>query len=125
METYNPDKAPDPFTFLKTIPTKDIVQEDEINAIDKQGGSSIQIVTKLRSKNFIAPSTLKLLAVHKEVVLEYIKASPIELKRELIIESLDNSSNLGAFFRVQRGLFTPTLDRGSLKQIEKINRMIN
>lgn len=67
-------------------------------------------------------SILKVLAVHKENSVEYIKKSPVELKRGLIIEALDN---LGGFVRVQRGLYTPRLGHGTLKQLENISLTMN
>lgn len=124
LETYNPDSVEDPFGFLRTLPTNEIVQENQTQAILEHADSPLFILTILRTKKLIAPSILKALVVHKEEIVEFIKTSPLELKKELIMDSLDKSTNLGAFFRVPRGLFTPKLGYGTLKQIEDLRLTI-
>lgn len=121
LETYNPDNIDDHFSFLSTLPTKEIMQEDETRAILEHEDSPRLIVNALRTKKFIAPSILKALAVHKENIVECIKISPLELRSKLKADCLDKSTNLGTLFRVQRGLFTPQLGHGTLKQIEDIS----
>ncbi|MDI1352036.1 MAG: hypothetical protein PSV35_04590, partial [bacterium] len=125
LGTYNSDNIDDPFSFLKTIPTKEIVQEDEIQTMLEHRDTTQLIVSALRTKKFIGPSQLKSLAVFKEDVVKHIETLSLEIKRELITDCLDKSSNLGKFFRVQRGIFSPKLGHGTLKQLEDTHLTIN
>lgn len=123
LESYNPDNIDDPFGFLETLSTNDILQDDEIQMIDEHNAKFI--LDLLKTKKFISPSILKALAVYKENMMEYIKKSPIEERRELITDSLDKSTNLGVFFRVQRGRLATKLTRGTLKQIKDEQLALN
>ncbi len=125
LETYNPDNIDDPFSFLKTLPRMEIMQEDEIQTILENKASAQLIISALRTKQFIAPSQLKALAVHKEDVVKHIKTLSLEINKELITDCFDKSSNLGKFFRIQRGMFSPKLGHGTLKQLENIRLTIN
>jgi hypothetical protein len=120
LETYNPDNVDDPFSFLKTLPTAELMQQDQAHEAVECTDSPRLIINALRTKKFIAPSILKALAIHKENIVAYIKTSPLTLRKELITNCLDKSTNLGKLFRVRRGLFTPQLGQGTLKQIEDI-----
>lgn len=66
-----------------------------------------------------------IVAVYKEDVVKQIKTLPLEIKKELIANCFDKSSNLGKFFRVQRGMFGPKLGHGTLKQLEDIRLAIS
>ena len=125
LETYNPDNIDDPFSFLKTVPPTEIMQGDEIQTILENKASAQLIISALKTKHFIAPSQLKALAVHKEDVVKQIKTLPLEIKKELIANCFDKSSNLGKFFRIQRGMFSPKLGHGTLKQLEDIRLTIS
>ncbi|WP_133134390.1 hypothetical protein [Legionella santicrucis] len=125
LETYNPDKLDDPFSFLKTVPPTEIMQEEEIKTILENKASAQLIISALRTKQFIAPSQLKALAVYKEDVVKHIKTLHPEINKELITDCFDKSSNLGKFFRIQRGIFKPKLGHGTLKQLEDIRLTIN
>lgn len=125
LETYNPDNLNDPFGFLKTIPTTQIMQESELQAILKNKASSKMILSALQAKQFIAPSQFKALAMRKENVVQHIKTLPLGTREALITDCLDKSSNLGRFFRVKRGIFNPKLGHGTLKQLEDIQLTIS
>ncbi len=118
LETYNPDNIDDPFTFLKTISQTEIMQEDDIQQILQNKASAQLIISALRTKQFISPLQLKTLAVYKEDVVMHIKNSHPEVSNELISDCFDKSSNLGKFFRIQRGMFKPKAGHGTLKQLE-------
>lgn len=125
LETYNPDNVDDPFNFLKTVPQTEIMQENDIQTILESKASPQLIISTLRTRQFIAPSQLKALAVHKEDVVKHIKTLQPEINKELITDCFDKSSNLGKFFRIQRGMFKPKLGHGTLKQLEEIRATIN
>lgn len=125
LETYNPDNINDPFGFFKTLPPEEILQEHEIQTLLEHSDSPQLIISALRSKEFIAPSQLKVLAPHKEEVLNHIRTLPLETKKELITDCLDKSSNLGKFFRIQRGISSPRLGHGTLKELEAMRLTIH
>ncbi len=123
LETYNPDNLEDPFGFLKTIPTKQIIQEAEIQTILKNKTSPKIIMSVLQAKPFVSPTQLKVLATQtkaKESLVTHIKTLPVNEKQKAITDCLDKSSNLGRFVRVQRGLFSPRSGHGTLGQLESI-----
>lgn len=115
LETYNPDNVEDPFDFLKTCLADDVMSPKDAQTF-LESNSALEIITALMIKKHIAPAFLKSLAVHKEKVVEYIETSPF--RDGLIEAALNKSTNLGMFFRVPRGMFTPRLGHGTLKQLE-------
>lgn len=121
VDSYNPDDVNDPFDFLATLPTEEIIHEQDCQNIIQSGCSAQRIIDTLTTKKFISPAALKLFAQHKEEVVDYIKALPLNVRKKLITEILDKSTNPGSFFRVQRGIFKPQLGRGTLKQIENLS----
>ncbi|KTC81484.1 hypothetical protein [Legionella brunensis] len=123
VDNYNPDNANDPFDFLETIPTEEIIQENDY--LQQQSKQTTQfIIHALTMKKFISPTALKAMAKHKEDVVDYIKNLPLDARKKLVTESLDKSTNLGAFFRVQRGIFKPRLSRGTLQEIERERKLL-
>lgn len=125
LETYNPDNVDDPFSFLKSVPPTKIMQDNEIQTILENKASAQLIISALKTKQFIAPSQFKALAIHKEDVVKQIKILPLEIQKELIANCFDKASNLGKFFRIQRGMFGPKLGHGTLKQLEDIRLTIS
>ncbi|CEK12017.1 hypothetical protein [Legionella hackeliae] len=125
LETYNPGNIDDPFSFFKTLPAEKIMHEDEIQTFLQHKDSAELIVSALTTKQFIAPSQLKALAMHKESVVKHIQTLSLKRKKELITDCLDKSSNLGKFFRIKRGIFNLKPGHGSLKQLENIRLTIS
>ena len=122
VDSYNPDDVPDPFNFLKTLPVEKIIQVKDCQKIIHSGFNSTKNITDtLTTKKFISPAALKLFAEHKEEVVDYVKTLSLDEKEKLLTARLDKSTNLGAFFRVQRGIFKPKLGRGTLKQLENLS----
>lgn len=69
----------------------------------------------------IANEGLKILAQHKEEVVEYVRQLSTDNQPEAISSILrDSKSQLFKFFRVQRGFLTPRLGHGTLKEIQAI-----
>ncbi|MFC3909064.1 hypothetical protein ACFORL_08255 [Legionella dresdenensis] len=120
LETYNPDNINDPFSFLKTLPPTEIMQGNKIQTILENKADAQLIISLLQTQQFIAPSQFKALAVFKEEVVKHIKTLPVEIKKQVRADCLDKSSNLGKFFRVQRGMFSPKSGHGTLKHLEDI-----
>jgi hypothetical protein len=124
LQTYNPDNIEDPFVFLRTAPAMEVIQESEIQTMLENRDSPQLIISALKTYKFITPSQFKALAMHKENVVEHIKSLSLDAQEEVVNESLDKSTNLGKFFRVQRGMFCPNLTRGTLKQLDDIRLTI-
>ncbi len=121
VDGYNPDGVYDPFNFLDTLAGEQIIREQDCQKIlSNQWESTQNIINTLTTKKLISPAALKILAEHKEVVVDYIKTQACEVRKKLINDSLNKSTNLGAFFKVQRGVCKPKLGRGALGQIEQL-----
>lgn len=121
VDSYNPDNIDDPFEFLETLQEDEIINENNcLKIINKNNCCAQNIIEALTTKKFISPRALKIFAEHKEEVVEHIKSLSLPMRKKIITESLNESTSLGCFFRVQRGFFKPKLGRGTLKQIEDL-----
>jgi len=118
VENYNTDDVQDPFTFLSTHP-EPLLQDE---TLDKSKHSAEAIISLLQTDVLIAPAQFKTLAIHKELVLDSIHRAPLKLKQLLLNQSLDKATNLGRFFRVQRGFLRPRAHQGTLRVLQEIQQ---